>query len=228
MDKNKLIIENKRRIEAIANKLKTEYSLNDDMVMDLVSDGFVSLLEQAKCYDETLGVSLWSYARNGTYGAMLQSIQRMITTYDIPEHLNRQFTQIGRIKNQYSDIPDSELADMASAKLNVSKNKANELISMYSRTRSDSDEISKDSIAEDNDDDLLFAADKLTLEHIRTLLDTVIKPRHAEYIRLRYGIDRKQMSCAEIAEQFCVTESAVRKGLGVAIMQIKKGLKIIS
>lgn len=224
MDKNELIIENKRRIEAMANKLKTEYSLSDDMVMDLVNDGFVSLLEQAKSFDITLGISLWSYARNGIYGAMLQSIQRMITTYDIPEHLNKQFAQIGRLKKQYTDISDSELADIVSAELKVSKNKATELMTLYSRKRSDIDDISEEEISEKKDigEELLLTSDKQALERIRTLLDTVIKPRHAEYIRLRYGIDRKQMSCAEIAEQFCVTESAVRKGLGVAIMLKKK------
>ena len=50
MDKNKLIIENKRRIEAMANKLKAEYSLSDDMVLELFSNGVIYLWNKRRAF----------------------------------------------------------------------------------------------------------------------------------------------------------------------------------
>ena len=151
---------------------------------------------------------------------MLSSIQRMITTFDVSEHLNRQFTNISRILKQYPDISDEELIQKAAAELKFSNKKAIDLVALYSRSRAELDDNS--SIDSSNPDESLFEiADEKTMEFISSLLDTVLKPRHAEYMRLYYGIGCDKLSCAEIAEEFCVTESAVRKAVNVAIKNIR-------
>lgn len=237
MDKDSIIKENYKNIVGMVQYFKNLCDLSDDMAEDLLKDGYVSILEQLEKYDESRDVPFWSYAKARVHGAMIKSIQRMITTCDISDHMNRQFIKISRIIKQKPDISTNELIAETANVLNVSEKKAYELVTLHPRGKvlmSDIDNANTPisertrSAALDKksnpEDIILEITDEDTMKQINKILDTVLSPRHAEYIRLHYGIGCLPLSFADIAEEYCVTESTVQKAIKTAINKIKENV----
>lgn len=59
------------------------------------------------------------------------------------------------------------------------------------------------------------------------LIDVIaaeMKPRHAEYVKMHFGIGCTKMTYEEIGEEFCVSAGAVEKAVKSALSRIKKSL----
>jgi len=79
MDKNKLKIENKRKIEAMAKKLKAEYGSAMIWSWNLLAMALYYLWNKRRAFLKRLESRCEATARNCISDTMLQSIQFMIT-----------------------------------------------------------------------------------------------------------------------------------------------------
>ena len=74
-----------------------------------------------------------------------------------------------------------------------------------------------------NPDRELFEEDSTVgMDTLLKTIETELKPRHAEYVKMHFGIGCTKMTYEEIGEEFCVSADAVEKAVKIAIEKIRK------
>ena len=233
MDKNKLIDENYQNIYNLAQRISKTYGLPFDVFEDLQKEGYISLIEQYESYNENSEASFWTYAYKGVRNKMLSAVQFYFNSVTIPEHLNRQFTAINRIKERNPELTDIQLIDVIAKEMKISAEKAEELLVLSAKEKVSIDKCDDDEtplielLFDDEyrpdkkmlDDDIPIDTDKLM-----KIIETELTPRQADYIKMYFGIDCTKMTYGEIGEEFCVSAKAVEKSLKNAIEIVGKSV----
>ncbi len=69
----------------------------------------------------------------------------------------------------------------------------------------------------------LFEEDEeINMDTLLKAIETELKPRHAEYIKMHFGIGCTKMTYEEIGEEYCVSAGAVEKTVKNAIEKVRK------
>ena len=233
MDKNKLIDENYQNIYNIAQRISKTYGLPFDVFEDLQKEGYISLIEQYESYNENSEASFWTYAYKGVRNKMLSAVQFYFNSVTIPEHLNRQFTTINRIKERNPELTDIQLTNVISEEMKISAEKAEELLVLSAKEKVSIDKCDDDEtplIELFSDDE--YRPDKKMLDDgipidtdkLMKTIETELTPRQADYIKMYFGIGCTRMTYEEIGEEFCVSAKAVEKSLMNAIEIVGKSV----
>ena len=144
MDKNKLINDNYQNIYNLAQRISKTYRLPFDVFEDLQKEGYISLIEQYESYNENREASFWTYAYKGVRNKMLSAVQFYFNSVTIPEHLNRQFTTINRIKERNPELTDIQLTDVITKEMKISAEKAEELLVLSTKEKVSIDKCDND------------------------------------------------------------------------------------
>lgn len=242
MIKNKnepLINENYNNIYRLALSLSKTYGLPFEAFEDLQKAGYVSLIEQHKNFDESKGISFWNYAYSSVRLKMLEEIRFLLDTVSISEHLNKQLGNVRKICAENVECSTNEQISLISNLMNISINKAAELLILSQKRKTSIDEYRS---MLDNDDfvcdrKLELLSDDLNPEEIMIeneqkqiaeelidKLDEILSPRQAEYIRMYFGIGCEPKTFAQIGEEFCISAATVEKGVKAALKKLKEHL----
>ena len=234
MDKNKLINENYQNIYNLAQRISKTYGLPFDVFEDLQKEGYISLIEQYESYNENSESSFWTYAYKGVRNKMLSAVQFYFNSVTIPEHLNRQFTTINRIKERNPELTDIQLIDVISEEMKISAEKAEELLVLSAKDKISLDDCDENSaplvelFTEDeefiSDTDLIEENNTAYMEKALKAIETKLNPRQTDYIKMHFGIGYARMTYEEIGEEFCVSAKAVEKAVKAALDVIRKNL----
>lgn len=100
-ERNKNIEVLKPEIDKLARALSKEYNVYHNLYEDLQKTGYVALMKSYKRYDETKGVSLYTFAYSSIRYAMLDEIRRYFNSTSIPKHLNEQLIKIKRLAPRF-------------------------------------------------------------------------------------------------------------------------------
>ena len=234
MDKNKLIDENYQNIYNLAQRISKTYGLPFDVFEDLQKEGYISLIEQYESYNENSEASFWTYAYKGVRNKMLSAVQFYFNSVTIPEHLNRQFTTINRIKERNPELTDIQLIDVIAKEMKISAEKAEELLVLSAKDKISLDDCDENDtplielFTEDeefiSDIDLIEENNTAYMEKALKAIETKLNPRQTDYIKLHFGIGYARMTYEEIGEEFCVSAKAVEKAVKAALDVIRKNL----
>lgn len=233
MDKNKLIDENYQNIYNLAQRISKTYGLPFDVFEDLQKEGYISLIEQYESYNENSEASFWTYAYKGVRNKMLSAVQFYFNSVTIPEHLNRQFTAINRIKERNPELTDIQLIDVIAKEMKISAEKAEELLVLSAKEKvsidkCDDDETPLIELLFDDEyrPDIKLFNDDITIDtdKLMKIIETELTPRQADYIKMYFGIGCTRMTYEEIGEEFCVSAKAVEKCLKNAIEIVGKSV----
>lgn len=235
--KEQIISENYDNVYRLANSLCKAYGLPSDVFEDLQKAGYISLLSQADSFDESKGVAFWTYAYKGVRNKMLEEIRFCIDTVSISEHLNKQLTKVRSLVTPNSDKNTQQLISLISEAMNVSSDKAEEFLILSRKDKTSIDEYSEKhdeegicncelgkrlGTDESNPEEVLLQKEKLKDNAaVCALIDEILPVRQAEYIKLYYGIGCKPQTLEEIGEEFCVSSSAVDKGIKRALERLR-------
>lgn len=232
MDKNKLISENYQNVYALAERISKTYRLPFDVFEDLQKEGYISLIEQSERYNENSDASFWTYAYKGVRNKMLSAVQFYFNTVTIHEYLNRQFTVIYRIKTRNPELTDIQLIDVIAEEMKISAEKAEELLVLSAKEKVSMDKCDENEIpliellpddGEFNPGRKLFEEDEeIDMDTLMKAIETELRPRHAEYVKLHFGIGCTKMTYEEIGEEYCVSAGAVEKAVKNAIEKLRK------
>ena len=232
MDKNKLIDENYQNIYNLAQRISKTYGLPFDVFEDLQKEGYISLIEQYESYNENSEASFWTYAYKGVRNKMLSAVQFYFNSVTIPEHLNRQFTTINRIKERNPELTDIQLIDVISEEMKISAEKAEELLVLSAKDKISLDDCDENDtplielFTEDeefiSDIDLIEENNTAYMEKTLKAIETKLNPRQTDYIKMHFGIGYARMTYEEIGEEFCVSAKAVEKAVKAALDIIRK------
>lgn len=244
MIKNKneqLINENYDNVYRLAKSLSKTYGLTFEAFEDLQKAGYVSLIEQYKNFDESKEIPFWTYAYNGVRLKMLEEIRFLFDTVSVSEHLNKQLVRVRKICAENAEYSANEQISLISNSMNISANKAAELLILSQKRKTSIDEyramLDSDDFVCDRKLEKKLLSDDLNPEEIMIeneqknytaeladKLDEILNPRQAEYIRMYFGIGREQKTFAQIGEEFCISTSTVEKGVKAALKKLKKHL----
>lgn len=234
MDKNKLIDENYQNIYNLAQRISKTYGLPFDVFEDLQKEGYISLIEQSESYNENSEASFWTYAYKGVRNKMLSAVQFYFNSVTIPEHLNRQFTTINRIKERNPELTDIQLIDVIAKEMKISAEKAEELLVLSAKDKISLDDCDENGapLVELFTEDEEFISDTDSIEENNTAymekalkaIETKLNPRQTDYIKMHFGIGYARMTYEEIGEEFCVSAKAVEKAVKAALDVIRKNL----
>ena len=232
MNKNKLIDENYQNIYNLAQRISKTYGLPFDVFEDLQKEGYISLIEQYESYNENSEASFWTYAYKGVRNKMLSAVQFYFNSVTIPEHLNRQFTTINRIKERNPELTDIQLIDVIAKEMKISAEKAEELLVLSAKDKISLDDCDENGapLIELFTEDEEFISDTDSIEENNTAymekalkaIETKLNPRQTDYIKLHFGIGYARMTYEEIGEKFCVSAKAVEKAVKAALDIIRK------
>lgn len=167
------------------------------------------------------------------YWFVCEFIQTILYSVTIPEHLNRQFTTINKIKERNPELTDIQLIDVIAKEMKISAEKAEELLVLSAKEK-----VSIDKCDDDETPliELLFddeyRPDKIMLdddipidtEKLMKIIETELTLRQADYIKMYFGINCTRMTYEEIGEEFCVSAKAVEKFLKEEIKKIKESV----
>lgn len=234
MDKNKFIDENYQNIYNLAQRISKTYGLSFDVFEDLQKEGYISLIEQYESYNENSEASFWTYAYKGVRNKMLSAVQFYFNSVTIPEHLNRQFTTINRIKERNPELTDIQLIDVIAKEMKISAEKAEELLVLSAKDKISLDDCDENGapLVELFTEDEEFISDTDSIEENNTAymekalkaIETKLNPRQTDYIKMHFGIGYARMTYEEIGEEFCVSAKAVEKAVKAALDVIRKNL----
>lgn len=244
MIKNKneqLINENYDKVYRLAKSLSNAYSLPFEAFEDLQKAGYISLIEQYKSFDENKGIPFWTYAYNGVRLKMLEEIRFFLDTVSISDHLNKQLVKVRKICAENAESSTNELITQISNTMNISVNKAAELLILSRKRKTIIDEYSsmldsddficdrkleKKLLSDDlNPEEFIIENEqKNNTAELADKLNEILNPRQAEYIRMYFGIGCAQKTFAQIGEEFCISAATVEKGVKAALKKLKEHL----
>lgn len=172
---------------------------------------------------------------------MLEEIRFLFDTVSISEHLNKQLGKVRKICAENVEHSTSEQISLISNLMNISTNKAAELLILSQKRKTSIDEYrsmldSDDFVSDKKLDEKLLSdilnpeeimiqnEQKQIAEDLTDKLDEILSSRQAEYIRMYFGIGCEQKTFAQIGEEFCVNAATLERGVKAALKKLKEHL----
>ena len=162
---------------------------------------------------------------------MMSAMRFYFNTVTIPEYLNKQLMTVNRIKIRNPGFIAIQLIDVISEEMKISAEKAEELLVLSEKEKMSLDDCNEEchsfvDIIPDYDapipgENLFKDEIVIEMDSLKKIIKTELKPRHAEYVKMHFGIGCRRMTYEEIAEEYCVGTSAVEKAVKAALAKTK-------
>ena len=214
---NRLVRANLRFVISVAK----QYQNTGLTLEDLINEGNLGLIEEAKRYDHTKGFKFISYAVWWIRQSILKAAADNSRTIRLPHNRLGEIQKINKASSDFEQTmerepTDEELADildMDLEKVQNSRKMSKKQASLDAPMANDEDNNSLISVIES--DGTPAPSDTLIHESLSTDIErtlSYLKGMEAEVIRLFYGLSgRKEMTLEEIGSHFGLTRERIRQ-----------------
>ncbi|XP_074271975.1 RNA polymerase sigma factor sigA-like isoform X2 [Silene latifolia] len=228
--REKLAMSNVRLVMSIAQRYE---NMGADMA-DLVQGGLIGLLRGIEKFDSAKGFKISTYVywwiRQGVSKALVESSR----TLRLPTHLHERLSLIRGAKNRLEEKGITPSIDRIAETLNMShkkvKNATEAVRSVLSLDREPFPSLNGvpgktyHSYVADNrlENNPWHGVDELTLKNeVSDLIDTALRERERDIIRLYYGLDEDSLTWEEISKRMGLSRERVRQVGLVALEKLK-------
>ncbi|KAK9682571.1 hypothetical protein RND81_10G082700 [Saponaria officinalis] len=228
--REKLAMSNVRLVMSIAQRYE---NMGADMA-DLVQGGLIGLLRGIEKFDSSKGFKISTYVywwiRQGISKALVESSR----TLRLPTHLHERLSLIRGAKSRLEEKGINPSIDRIAETLNMSRKKiknATEAVRpVWSLDREPFPSmnglpgVTYHSYIADNrlENNPWHGVDEWALKHeVSDLIDTALRERERDIIRLYYGLDEEPLTWEEISKRFGLSRERVRQVGLVALEKLK-------
>lgn len=228
--REKLAMSNVRLVMSIAQRYE---NMGADMA-DLVQGGLIGLLRGIEKFDSSKGFKISTYVywwiRQGVSRALVENSR----TLRLPSHLHERLSLIRGAKNKLEEKGITPSIDRIAESLNMShkkvKNATDAVRSVLSLDREAFPSLNGlpgetfHSYIADNrlENNPWHGVDEWALKQdVSTLIDTTLRQRERDIIRLYYGLDDESLTWEEISKRIGLSRERVRQVGLVALEKLK-------
>lgn len=228
--REKLAMSNVRLVMSIAQRYE---NMGADMT-DLVQGGLIGLLRGIEKFDSSKGFKISTYVywwiRQGVSKALVENSR----TLRLPTHLHERLSLIRSAKNKLEEKGITPSIDRIAESLNMShkkiKNATEAVRSVLSLDREVFPSLNGlpgetfHSYIADNrlENNPWHGVDEWALKHeVSNLIDTALREREKEIIRLYYGLEDESLTWEEISKRIGLSRERVRQVGLVALEKLK-------
>ncbi|MGZ4174041.1 MAG: sigma-70 family RNA polymerase sigma factor [Solirubrobacteraceae bacterium] len=205
-------------IASIARTYRTSPGIDRN---ELMQDGVVGLLRALERYDPAQGTPFWAYASWWVRQAMQQLVSELAGPVVLSDRALRQLARIKDVQRRHAQANGTEpsLRELA-AETGLPTELVGRLIAAQRNARAleapaggddDSASTLRDLVADPRAEDAFEGVPRrLAAAHLPGLLDR-LNERERKIIRARYGLDGREHTLREIAEELGVSAERVRQ-----------------
>jgi len=225
--RNTMITSNLRLVVKIAQ----EYANLGLSVLDLINEGNMGLMKAVERFDPSKGGKLSTYASWWIKQAIKRALANQSKTIRLPVHMVDRVTQIRRAAAELSEKlgrepTDEELAEsvsLPSVKVAHLRNVSARPASLDSPINDDEGSTLGEIVADEKSVNPLESLQSKSLVGDVNLVLSMLEPREADIIRLRFGLDgRDPLTLEEVGSQIGITRERVRQLQEQALRDLRK------
>lgn len=216
--RNKLIENNMKLIEKIANKSIQTTTLTKS---DLIQEGIFGLISALEKFNPSLGFKFSTYAAWWIKQAMFKAISEQSYAYNIPVYIQETLSRYKKTKQEMEQKAQKEVSKKDVAKkLSLTEEKIDVFLNAYTRAISiesglvmtDNKELSFADVIEDEKQNVERDVIDIELKsHIKRALQH-LKEKEKNVIVLRFGLeDKERKTLEEIGNSYGVTKECIRQ-----------------